>query len=100
MATRDDGVAEEGREWADLCYEECGFVCEGIEREAALVDGAWYDDVMMSISSRSIGLGRGGTRDTLTEGAGLDTRRVDGYTRNSRSTRQRRSKVEGLEVPA
>lgn len=30
-------------------YEKCGFVREGIERESALVDGTWYDDVMMSI---------------------------------------------------
>jgi GNAT superfamily N-acetyltransferase len=31
------------------CYEKCGFVREGIGRESALVDGAWVDDVMMSI---------------------------------------------------
>ena len=30
-------------------YAKCGFVTEGVEREAALVDGVWYDDVMMSI---------------------------------------------------
>lgn len=30
-------------------YEKCGFVVEGVERESALVDGVWYDDVMMSI---------------------------------------------------
>jgi RimJ/RimL family protein N-acetyltransferase len=28
-------------------YEKCGFVIEGREREAALVDGAWHDDVLM-----------------------------------------------------
>ena len=31
------------------CYEKCGFVREGVERQSALVDGAWYDDIMMSI---------------------------------------------------
>jgi RimJ/RimL family protein N-acetyltransferase len=31
------------------CYEKCGFVREGIDRESAFVDGAWVDDVMMSI---------------------------------------------------
>ena len=31
------------------CYESCGFVVEGREREAALVDGIRSDDVIMSI---------------------------------------------------
>ncbi|MFD1982675.1 GNAT family N-acetyltransferase [Mesorhizobium newzealandense] len=30
-------------------YEKCGFVVEGRERESALVDGVWYDDLMMSL---------------------------------------------------
>ena len=30
-------------------YEKCGFVSEGVEREAALIDGEWEDDVFMSI---------------------------------------------------
>lgn len=30
-------------------YEKCGFVREGVERESALVNGAWHDVVMMSI---------------------------------------------------
>jgi RimJ/RimL family protein N-acetyltransferase len=30
-------------------YEKCGFVVEGREREAASVDGKWYDDVVMGI---------------------------------------------------
>jgi RimJ/RimL family protein N-acetyltransferase len=33
-------------------YQKCGFVIEGREREAALVDGAWHDDVMMAILDR------------------------------------------------
>jgi RimJ/RimL family protein N-acetyltransferase len=33
-------------------YQKCGFVIEGREREAALVDGTWYDDVMMGILDR------------------------------------------------
>lgn len=31
------------------CYERCGFVEEGREREAAFVGGAWRDDVIMGI---------------------------------------------------
>jgi RimJ/RimL family protein N-acetyltransferase len=30
-------------------YQKSGFVIEGREREAALVDGAWHDDLMMAI---------------------------------------------------
>ena len=30
-------------------YEKCGFVREGVVRESALVDGAWYGDIQMSI---------------------------------------------------
>ena len=30
-------------------YEKCGFVREGVERESALVDGAWHGDVIMGI---------------------------------------------------
>ncbi len=30
-------------------YEKCGFVREGVEREAALVDGRWHNDVLMAI---------------------------------------------------
>jgi len=33
-------------------YQKCGFVMEGREREAAFVDGAWHDDVMMGIIDR------------------------------------------------
>jgi RimJ/RimL family protein N-acetyltransferase len=33
-------------------YQKCGFVIEGREREAALVDGTWHDDVMMAILDR------------------------------------------------
>ena len=34
---------------AIACYEKCGFVREGIEREGALIAGKWQSDVMMSI---------------------------------------------------
>ena len=34
---------------AIACYEKCGFVQEGIEREGALIAGEWQSDVMMSI---------------------------------------------------
>ena len=30
-------------------YKKCGFVIEGREREAAYVNGAWHDDVMMGL---------------------------------------------------
>lgn len=30
-------------------YEKCGFVIEGREREAAFVNGAWHDDVLMGL---------------------------------------------------
>jgi RimJ/RimL family protein N-acetyltransferase len=33
---------------AIACYRKCGFVEEGREREAALIDGTWHDDVIMS----------------------------------------------------
>lgn len=31
------------------CYEKCGFVREGVERESALVAGEWHDDFIMGI---------------------------------------------------
>ena len=31
------------------CYEACGFVREGIERDSAFVDGRWQDDWIMAI---------------------------------------------------
>ncbi len=34
---------------AIACYEKCGFVHEGIEREGALIAGEWQSDWMMSI---------------------------------------------------
>lgn len=33
-------------------YEKCGFVVEGREREAARVDGEWFDDVIMGVLDR------------------------------------------------
>lgn len=38
-------------ERAIRCYQRCGFVIEGREREAALVDGEFHDDIMMGILS-------------------------------------------------
>jgi RimJ/RimL family protein N-acetyltransferase len=41
-------------------YQKCGFVLEGREREAALVDGIWHDDLMMAILDREYaGIQRG-----------------------------------------
>lgn len=34
---------------AIACYERCGFVREGIEREGAWIGGQWCSDVLMSI---------------------------------------------------
>jgi RimJ/RimL family protein N-acetyltransferase len=34
---------------AIACYEKCGFVREGLERDSALVAGEWQSDVRMSI---------------------------------------------------
>jgi [ribosomal protein S5]-alanine N-acetyltransferase len=31
------------------CYRRCGFADEGREREAALIEGTWHDDVIMGI---------------------------------------------------
>jgi RimJ/RimL family protein N-acetyltransferase len=34
------------------CYEKCGFIQEGIEREGALIEGKYETDVIMSILDR------------------------------------------------
>lgn len=34
---------------AIACYEKCGFVQEGIERDGVFIGGEWQSDVMMSI---------------------------------------------------
>ncbi|GAA0362970.1 GNAT family N-acetyltransferase [Bacillus horti] len=34
---------------AIACYEKCGFVKEGLEREGALIDEKWFSDWRMSI---------------------------------------------------
>ena len=34
------------------CYEACGFVREGIERESARVGDEWHDDWIMGILER------------------------------------------------
>ena len=31
------------------CYQSCGFVEEGRERQSACIDGAYYDDIMMGV---------------------------------------------------
>ena len=45
-------------------YQKCRFVTEGREREAALVDGTWFDDVLMGILDREY-------RDPLHRVAGI-----------------------------
>lgn len=37
---------------AIACYRKCGFVEEGREREAALVNGVWQDDIVMGLLDR------------------------------------------------
>lgn len=39
----------EYNERAIRCYEKCGFVREGIERESAFVDGQWHNDLNMGV---------------------------------------------------
>ncbi len=39
-------------ERAIRCYRACGFVVEGLEREAAFVGGEWHDDVIMGVLAR------------------------------------------------
>lgn len=39
-------------ERAVRAYAKCGFVIEGREREAAFVNGAWHDDIMMGLLDR------------------------------------------------
>jgi len=34
------------------CYEKCGFIQEGVEREGALIEGKYETDVLMSILDR------------------------------------------------
>ena len=34
---------------AIACYRKCGFVDEGRERESALVEGQWQDDLIMGL---------------------------------------------------
>lgn len=36
-------------ERAIACYRKCGFVVEGRERETALINDVWHDDLIMSI---------------------------------------------------
>ncbi len=31
------------------CYEKCGFLKEGVQRQSAFVNNAWYDDIMMGV---------------------------------------------------
>jgi [ribosomal protein S5]-alanine N-acetyltransferase len=39
----------EFNERAIASYKKAGFVAEGVEREAALIDGEWHNDLIMSI---------------------------------------------------
>ena len=39
-------------ERAIRCYQKCGFIIEGRERETAFVNGKWHDDIMMGLLSR------------------------------------------------
>jgi RimJ/RimL family protein N-acetyltransferase len=40
---------------AIACYHKCGFKEEGREREAAWVNGAWQDDIIMGLLDREFG---------------------------------------------
>ena len=43
---------------AIACYRRCGFVEEGREREDCLLEGEWYDDIVMGILDREFHAGR------------------------------------------
>lgn len=34
------------------CYQKCGFIIEGKERESAYVDGEWHDDFIMGLLAK------------------------------------------------
>ena len=42
-------------ERAIRCYQKCGFVEEGREREAALINGNWQDDLIMGVLNKNNG---------------------------------------------
>lgn len=44
---------------AIACYEKCGFVREGIEREASCIGGEWQSDVLMSVLEHEYQAGQG-----------------------------------------
>ena len=50
---------------AIACYRRCGFVEEGRQREDCLLEGEWYDDIMMGILDREY-------HDLVTRGRGRD----------------------------
>ena len=50
---------------AIACYRACGFVEEGRERQAAMVDGTWHDFVIMSILETDPRAGTAATEPTL-----------------------------------
>ena len=54
---------------AIACYLKCGFVEEGREREAALVDGVRHDDVIMGLLAREFVSDAPGSRPVETEAA-------------------------------
>jgi RimJ/RimL family protein N-acetyltransferase len=41
-------------ERAIRAYQKCGFRVEGRERESALIDGAWHDDIIMGLLAGEI----------------------------------------------
>lgn len=41
---------------AIACYEKCGFVREGVERESAFIGGQWCSDVRMSVLAHEYAL--------------------------------------------
>ena len=45
------------------CYEKCGFIQEGVEREGALIEGKYETDLFMSILDREFQ----SIKDTFTE---------------------------------
>jgi RimJ/RimL family protein N-acetyltransferase len=50
-------------------YQKCGFRVEGRERESALIDGVWHDDVMMGLLAIDDRSGRAPSSNADTPGS-------------------------------
>lgn len=63
-------------------YQKCGFVIEGREREAALVDGEWHDDIIMGLLAPGANPARGETPHLTPELGVIDIARSLAFYRD------------------